>query len=260
MAKRPPDDELFEVSPEAFTARRNQLAKQLKEAGDAAEAKRVGALKKPTMTVWAVNQLARRKPEEIRELMRVAAELNRAQSAALHGRASDFLELGRKLRSEVGRLVGLAGTLTREEEHATNPAFARKVGATLQAAALQDPDTLEAGRLEHDLTPTATFGAPSGKLPPLPPKPKAEPREREREREREQERERERERERKTAQAHAKKVRAAADRAEAAAARAEREVDKLEKELHAARQAAVAARRTANDLARDATAAEKTAT
>jgi hypothetical protein len=58
---REPDD-LYALPLEEFTAARNELARSLKAAGDADEAARVKKLKKPPVSAWAVNQLARDDP------------------------------------------------------------------------------------------------------------------------------------------------------------------------------------------------------
>ena len=62
-------DGLFGLPPEEFIAARDQLARQLKAGGDAAGAKRVSALRRPTVAAWAVNQAARERPELVRELL-----------------------------------------------------------------------------------------------------------------------------------------------------------------------------------------------
>ena len=79
----PPDamDTLFEVPPTAFVARRNELAVQLRKAGKKDEAAAVKALSKPSLTVWAVNQLARRYPDQLAGFLKVSDELLHAQGA-----------------------------------------------------------------------------------------------------------------------------------------------------------------------------------
>ena len=52
-----------------FTAARNELAKRLRKAGQDDAAERVQALKKPSVPVWAANQLARRHPDEVQALV-----------------------------------------------------------------------------------------------------------------------------------------------------------------------------------------------
>jgi hypothetical protein len=249
------DDLLFSVSLSEFAAARKRLEKELRDAGDGEAARRVRERRKPPVTVWAVNQLARQQREEVAELLRLAGEVKRAQAAALAGQGSAFLELGRKLRSEVGRLVGLAGTLAREAGHSTGPSFARRVGATLQAAALDDGETLRDGRLESESSPAAMFApgvpAPSPKRGEGRSKPAARPPSNERALERE------RQRQRTAARKAALKKRREATAARTAADRVERQAEEAATRLQSLRRAAVEARRRANDLTRDADAAER---
>ena len=56
-------DDLFALPPAEFIAARDALAKRLKADGDATRAAEVKALRRPSVAAWAVNQVARRKPE-----------------------------------------------------------------------------------------------------------------------------------------------------------------------------------------------------
>src|SRR4051812_44776528 len=53
-------DDLFALDPSEFTAARDRLVAELREAGDKGAAAEVKALRRPTVTAWALNQLARR--------------------------------------------------------------------------------------------------------------------------------------------------------------------------------------------------------
>jgi hypothetical protein len=70
--------ELFAARLEDFVRTRNAWAARLKEEGRAAEAAEVRRLRKPTPAVWAVNQLARRQPDKVRELVEAVEALRRA--------------------------------------------------------------------------------------------------------------------------------------------------------------------------------------
>ena len=56
-------DELYGLAPEEFLARRTALAATAKRAGDVGLARQITALRKPTVAAWAVNLLARRRPD-----------------------------------------------------------------------------------------------------------------------------------------------------------------------------------------------------
>ncbi|MFL5711221.1 MAG: hypothetical protein ACJ77W_04985, partial [Chloroflexota bacterium] len=62
-------DELYGKPLEDFTKARNDLAARLKRAHQAEAADAIRALKKPSLAAWSANQLARREPELVRELL-----------------------------------------------------------------------------------------------------------------------------------------------------------------------------------------------
>jgi hypothetical protein len=74
-------DELYGADPAEFTDRRKALADAAKVAGDAAAAKRIAALRKPTRAAWVVNQLARADPGAPGQLASLAAALRAAEQA-----------------------------------------------------------------------------------------------------------------------------------------------------------------------------------
>ena len=55
--------ELYQADPDDFTQRRAELVAQAREAGQAAAAKQIAALRKPTRSAWVVNRLVRADPE-----------------------------------------------------------------------------------------------------------------------------------------------------------------------------------------------------
>src|SRR6185437_10344870 len=62
-------DALYAAAPKAFVAERKRVADALKAEGRTDEARAAARMKKPTASVWAVNQLARRAPDELGELL-----------------------------------------------------------------------------------------------------------------------------------------------------------------------------------------------
>src|SRR5437588_11498493 len=79
-------DELYTIDPSEFVARRNALAKELRAAGDRDAATTVSRLRRPTVVAWTLNQLARRDPAGISELVAVGDELTAAQRRARSGK------------------------------------------------------------------------------------------------------------------------------------------------------------------------------
>jgi hypothetical protein len=143
-------DALYDAAPAGFTKERDALAKRLKADGDAAASARVKALRKPTAIAYVLNQLSRRHPEELAELVDVGRALARAQRKALRG------EPGHDLRDAIGKQRAVVAALTTQtasvmkELGLAADAHLDAIARALQAA-LVDPavgEQLEEGRLE----------------------------------------------------------------------------------------------------------------
>jgi hypothetical protein len=153
-------DELFGLAPEEFVAARDELARRLKRDGDAEGAARVKALRRPPLSAWAVNQLARERGPDLEPLLAAGERLRAAHQAALAGAgAAELRNAARAEREAVGGLVEAALGLLREAGHPTTDATRDRVAATLHAAAAS-PEAAELvrhGRLTTDLDPSG-FG------------------------------------------------------------------------------------------------------
>jgi len=75
-------DHLYGGPLEAFTSARNDLTRRLQKAGQSDAAERIRALKKPSVPVWTVNQLARSHGEDVKALVEAGDQLRRAQEQA----------------------------------------------------------------------------------------------------------------------------------------------------------------------------------
>jgi hypothetical protein len=155
-------DRLFGLGPEAFVAARTEAARRLKKAGDAGAAARITALRRPPLSAWAVNQLARARGPEVEGLLEAGERLRAAHRAALAGEgAAELRTAARAEREAVAGLVAAAAEVLESTGHPATEATRDRVAATLHAAAA-DPDAAELvrrGRLTHDLDP-AGFGTP----------------------------------------------------------------------------------------------------
>src|SRR5437868_5498288 len=98
-------DAVLAAPPREFVAARDRLVAALKQAGDKQGAARVRALHRPSPSVWAINQLARRAPDAIAELLDKGAELVAAEQRALAGDAGAFLDDARAERQRVAALA-----------------------------------------------------------------------------------------------------------------------------------------------------------
>ncbi|MEY2228213.1 hypothetical protein [Streptomyces sp. BF23-19] len=70
--------ELYGLRPADFTRARDAYAAQARREKDSAAAAAIGGLRRPTLAVWAVNLLARTRPDLAEALLRLGTELRRA--------------------------------------------------------------------------------------------------------------------------------------------------------------------------------------
>jgi hypothetical protein len=89
--------ELYAADPEAFTERRGALAAQARAAGDAAAAKKIAGLRKPTRTAWLINRLVRADPGVPSRLAELGDELRAAQAALDGGKIRELSGARRQL-------------------------------------------------------------------------------------------------------------------------------------------------------------------
>jgi len=128
---------LYEEPPDGFVAARTAAINDAKQAGDRDTAKRLAALKKPTVAAWVVNLLALRRPDLIGQLVDLSTALRDAQ----RGLDGDQLrELNAQRRQVVSALVGAARKLAME-------ALATESGARVEPAG-----KLPLGEVEATLT------------------------------------------------------------------------------------------------------------
>jgi hypothetical protein len=151
--------ELYGLPLNQFTAARNELAADLKKKGDVDEAASVKALKKPPVSVWAINQLARSHPDEVSALLDAGERLRAAQDAVLEGSGPADLRAAmterRDLVTELARRA--AGTLDTE---GAGRAHLDRISSTLLNAAVDDQarESLRSGTLATDVDPADDLG------------------------------------------------------------------------------------------------------
>jgi hypothetical protein len=153
-------DRLYGLPLDGFVAARAEAARLLKQEGQTEAAAEVAALRKPSVSAWAVNQLARRHVDRLAELLESGQRLRAAHRAALAGRgASGLAAAGRTERGVVAELVELAAGELEAAGRPASPAVRERIANTLHAAT---HDTAAAalvrrGRLTRDLDPSG-FG------------------------------------------------------------------------------------------------------
>jgi methyl-accepting chemotaxis protein len=224
-----PRHRLSDVPPAEFTKARDALAKELRDAGQHEEAKRVAALHKPTAALWVVNQLGRTAPEPLAALIDAAEKMKRAHRqgdadalrAAMQAQREALHELGRSAEAAAAR-IGAKATLD----------LLRRMQNTAQAAAAGDPESLREGTLERELEPAGfetllgtEVGAPRKRAEPEKSDVQKQKRDVEREREQAARELHDAERSAQDLAASAKELEQAAARAQEAAAEARRAAD-----------------------------------
>ena len=101
---------LFSLDPRDFVTARDHVATKLRKEGAKEEANAVKALRRPTVPVWALNQVARERPDEIEALVAASSEAQaakdkdvRAALARRRDRMHDVLVLTRQMIDGSGR-------------------------------------------------------------------------------------------------------------------------------------------------------------
>jgi hypothetical protein len=147
----PPDHvaELYSVPPAEFTATRNRIAAELRDAGRADEARAVARLRRPSSALWAVNRLASVDRKGVAAFIEAVEHLRRTQLRDPR-EAADAL---RAQRATLDALVTRArDVLLRSGLSASQPIL-RRIADTLLGAAIdrQRADTLRRGGLTEEL-------------------------------------------------------------------------------------------------------------
>ncbi|UDL97964.1 hypothetical protein [Streptomyces longhuiensis] len=131
-------EELYRLPPVQFTAARNAQVAEARRAGDAATARRIAALHKPTLAAWVSNLLARQK-EEARQLLELAEALREAHRTL---DPEQFRTLSHRQHVVIAGLARQAGGLARQAGLPVSPSVLHEVEQILRAA-LADPEVAE---------------------------------------------------------------------------------------------------------------------
>jgi DNA repair exonuclease SbcCD ATPase subunit len=144
-------DELYALAPAEFRAARDERAAQARQAGDAGLADAIKKLRRPTVSAWLVNLLARADRDQVDELLALGESLHAAQRALDGDRLRDLSAQRSRLVTEIfqeaKRLASQAG-------QPVSAQVEREVRDTLEAA-LVDPasaDAVRSGQLASSLS------------------------------------------------------------------------------------------------------------
>ncbi|GAA5211732.1 transposase [Microbacterium kyungheense] len=162
--------ELYALAPAEFTAARNARA----AASDPALAKRVKALRKPTVAAWAVNLLAR--DGQLADAVELSSALREAQEDL---DAAELSRLGAQRRQLVAALAKQAVGLASDAGVTLSPAAREDAEKTINAAVMDAAaaaavltarlvSTLEAGDIDPATLADAVGGTLPGAIEPAP--------------------------------------------------------------------------------------------
>jgi hypothetical protein len=123
-----------------FTAARDAVARELRAAGDGERAEAIRALRKPSLTAWALNMLPRLRPRELGDLLDAGERAENAQAAVLAGTgdAEELQAAQGALRRQVRHLSDEAGEILVKDGHAAREETLARVRSALEAGAVSD--------------------------------------------------------------------------------------------------------------------------
>jgi hypothetical protein len=144
-----PLDRLYGADRDDFVSERNALAKELHSEGKREEAEEVRRLKKPSISVWALNQGVRSDPKAAKKVLSAADRMESAQADALKGK-------GGKLRAahegEQEAVDGMLAAVQAASGEKLSGATLDRVRETLRSIAGNEERRaeFEAGRVTSD--------------------------------------------------------------------------------------------------------------
>jgi hypothetical protein len=141
--------ELFAVPLNEFTRARNAKAAQLKAAGHGAEAQALRRLGRPTVSLWAANQLARLVPKQVGRFIDLVQEVRRKQLTDPRAAA----EAMQAQRTELTALTNRAAEAMTKAGYRAAPAALRRISDTVLGAAVDRrlSEDLRHGRLTAEV-------------------------------------------------------------------------------------------------------------
>ena len=102
---RPDVDALYDLEPGQFVAARDALAKEVRaESKEAAKA--IKALRRPTVTAWAVNRVVRGRRDDVERLVGLGAEMRSPNPTSLREAMGERRRLIASLADDAVDLAG----------------------------------------------------------------------------------------------------------------------------------------------------------
>ena len=143
-------DSLYQDPLDAFTARRNALAVELRKAGDRAASDQVKGLPKPSVTAWAVNQVWWHKRDVFQAMLDAGARLKDAHLAWSSGGSTDVRAAAEDRRQAVRAVVD-AAVAALGDPKTVAPDLHYRISGTAEALASGAAGDAPPGRLSRDV-------------------------------------------------------------------------------------------------------------
>jgi hypothetical protein len=152
-------DRVFGAPLEEFVSERNALAKELSAAGKDGEAADVKALKKPSVSAWALNQGVRADAKAAKAVLKAAKALEVAQDEALQGEGFGLRDAQEEQQRTVDAMLDAVEAAV--EGRGLAPAMVDRVRETLRAIPGDDElrAEFEEGRVTRDRRAVGFSGA-----------------------------------------------------------------------------------------------------
>jgi hypothetical protein len=152
-------DSLYGAPLTDFIRVRDELAAAMKAANRTDAAKATKALRKPSLPMWTLNQLARRHQPLVEKYLGAVADLKEAERAMLDGRGGRdaFHAASSAERTALAALTAAADALLGNVGLGTRQDSLRRVESSLRALAVADPGSLRRGHLTEEPA-SATLG------------------------------------------------------------------------------------------------------
>lgn len=147
--------ELMRSRLEDFVAARTEAIRRARQQGNRDLAKRLQALRKPSVVLWALNQAGAVASSDLDELRDAGVRLRDAQEALLRGEqgaAERLQQATQDQRRQVDVLTRRLGMVLEASGHAASQETLRRVGEGLRSASTDDDtwDALHDGRLTEE--------------------------------------------------------------------------------------------------------------
>jgi hypothetical protein len=171
-------DALYGLPLDEFTRARDELARRIRQEGDAEGAAEIKRLRKPSVPAWVVNQLARQRELDMQRLVKAGEQLAGAQVEAIRAQKGDaFVEARRDEQRALEALASGAREILTDAGRGA--AALDRVLATLRAGSLTEDGRalLKSGRLTEELEPPGFEALAGLDLPTRPPRPRPDPKE-----------------------------------------------------------------------------------